>query len=106
MKLSFWLESFFSHSGRHIRRNWRSCRHRPTLRRDFEPHGNQPLPAWVEILETRIWLASASDFGVAPLPYPTTLAEGGAEHVIGVELGGYHFTDDAETFNALASGLK
>lgn len=27
-------------------------------------------------------------------------------NALGVELGGYHFTDDAETFNALASGLK
>ncbi len=34
----------------------------------------------IERLETRVLLAS--DFGDAPLPYPTTLAEGGAEHVV------------------------
>ncbi len=27
-------------------------------------------------------------------------------NALGVELGGYQFTDDAETFNSLASGLK
>ncbi len=35
----------------------------------------------LELLESRLLLAS--DFGDAPLPYPTTLAEGGAEHVSG-----------------------
>ena len=35
----------------------------------------------LELLESRLLLAS--DFGDAPLPYPTTLAEGGAEHVTG-----------------------
>ena len=73
MKISFWLDSLFSHSGRRIRRDWRSCRHRTTLRRDLQRHGNQLLPAWVEILETRILLAF--DFSDAPLPYPTTLAD-------------------------------
>ena len=35
-----------------------------------------------ELLEAKILLAS--DFGDAPLPYPVTLAEGGARHTIGV----------------------
>ena len=35
----------------------------------------------VEALERRLLLAS--DFGDAPLPYPTFIAEGGAEHVLG-----------------------
>jgi hypothetical protein len=55
MKLSFWLKSFFSHSGRRSRRSYH---HRTTLRRDLQRHGNQPLPAWVEILETRVLLAA------------------------------------------------
>ena len=55
MKLASWLKLFFLHSGQ---RNRRSCRHRTTLRRDLEWHGNQPLPAWVEILETRVLLAA------------------------------------------------
>ena len=57
MKLSFWLKSLFSHSGRRTRSSRRYCHHRTTLRRDLERHGNQPLPAWVEILETRVLLA-------------------------------------------------
>ena len=51
MKLSFWSKSLFSHSGR---RSWRFFRQRTTLRRHLERHGTQPLPAWVEIPETRV----------------------------------------------------
>ena len=58
MKLSFWLKSFFSHSGRRIQRSRRSCRQRTTRRCDLERNGNQPLPAWVEILESRVLLAA------------------------------------------------
>jgi hypothetical protein len=58
MKLASWLKSLFSHSGRRIRRSRRSCRQRTTLRYDLEWHGNHPLPAWVEILETRVLLAT------------------------------------------------
>ncbi|MCH7752292.1 MAG: hypothetical protein IH898_09085, partial [Planctomycetes bacterium] len=39
----------------------------------------------------------ASDFGDAPLPYPTTLAEGGAEHVITVGAPKLGATVDAES---------
>jgi hypothetical protein len=59
MKLSIWMESLFSHRGLRIRRSRRPCCQRTTLRRDLQRHGNQPLPAWVEILETRLLLAAA-----------------------------------------------
>jgi hypothetical protein len=55
MKLSFWLKLLFSHSGRRSRR---SCHQRAMRRRDLERYGNQPLPAWVETLETRVLLAA------------------------------------------------
>ena len=46
----------------------------------------------LELLEARLLLAS--DFGDAPLPYPTTLAEGGAQHsATGLTLG---LTRDSE----------
>ena len=70
MELSFWLESLFSRSRRR------------SLPRHRQRHRNQPLPACIEILEQRVMLAA--DFGDAPLPYPTTQAEGGAEHDITV----------------------
>jgi hypothetical protein len=55
MKLTFWLKSLFLHSSQH---NRRSRRQRTTLQRDLQRHVNQPLPAWVEILETRVLLAA------------------------------------------------
>jgi hypothetical protein len=55
MKLTFWLKSLFSQSSQHSRR---FSRQRTTLRRAFQRHGNQSLPAWVEILETRVLLAA------------------------------------------------
>jgi hypothetical protein len=58
MKLSCWLKSLFSPCGRRIRSSRRSYRQSTTLRRDLERHGNQPLPAWVEILESRVLLAA------------------------------------------------
>jgi len=47
----------------------------------------------------------SSDFGDAPLPYPTTLAEGGAEHVITVgapKLGATVDTESDGTHSAAA----
>jgi hypothetical protein len=58
MKLAPWLKSLFLHSERRTRSNRRSYRQRTTLRRDLQRHGNQPLPAWVEILESRVLLAA------------------------------------------------
>ena len=58
---------------------------RKTRRRGYA----RPL---LELLEAR--LVFASDFGDAPLPYPTLLAEGGAEHVaIGPVLGAQRDTE-------------
>jgi len=77
MKHSFWLDSLFSRSALFLRNCRRSRR---GLRRHRHRHLNRSLDARLEILETRVMLAS--DFGDAPIPYPTTLlAEGGAEHV-------------------------
>src|SRR5688572_27604150 len=61
-------------------RRQRQSTHRNTFR-SIARH--RPL---LELLESR--LVFASDFGDAPLPYKTLLAEGGAEHVaIGPMLG-------------------
>jgi hypothetical protein len=59
MKLAPWFKSIFSRSSRRIRSSRRSCHHKVTLRRDFERNSNQPLPAWIEILETRVLLAAS-----------------------------------------------
>ncbi|MEO2045422.1 MAG: hypothetical protein ABGX16_02480 [Pirellulales bacterium] len=71
MKLSYWWNLLFSRSGQH---------RRSRLRRHRERHRYHPLAAWFQVLETRVMLAS--DFGDAPIPYPTTLAAGGAEHTL------------------------
>ena len=86
MKLTYWLESLFSRSGRHLR-----C----PLRHRRQWHRSQQLAASFEILETRVLLAS--DFGDAPLPFPTTLAEGGAEHVITADAPRLGATVDVES---------
>jgi hypothetical protein len=49
---------------------------------------------FLEHLETRCLLAS--DFGDAPLPYPTTLAENGAEHLAARPTIGFHRDTEAD----------
>ena len=78
MKLAFWLKSLFSGSGRRSRRSLPHHRGR---------YRNQPLAAQCQFLEARVMLAA--DFGDAPVPYPTTLAEDGAQRRNGsLSLGG------------------
>src|SRR5262245_31323163 len=58
---------------------------------------------FLELLEARI--VFASDFGDAPLPYKTLLAEGGAEHVaIGPTLGASRDTEADGVHSANADG--
>ncbi|MDC0935482.1 FG-GAP-like repeat-containing protein [Pirellulales bacterium] len=63
-----------------IKRMYPSSHRRRDATRQHDPLTRQSREAGFELLEQRILLAS--DFGDAPFPYPTTLAESGAEHVI------------------------
>ncbi|MCA9230365.1 MAG: VCBS repeat-containing protein, partial [Planctomycetales bacterium] len=86
MRSSRWWKSVGSAARRTRRRSVRDRRQRSS---------SLAIDAGFELLERRILLAS--DFGDAPLPYPTTLAEGGAEHVVVVGAPRLGATIDAET---------
>ncbi len=69
MKVSSWWKSIYLPSGRLSRRSFQRRRHR-----------DRPAAAGFEKLEPRVLLAA--DWGDAPLDYPTTMTEDGAQHTI------------------------
>ncbi len=69
MKVSSWWKSIYLPSGQLSRSSFQRRRHR-----------DQPAAAGFEKLEQRVLLAA--DWGDAPVGYPTTMTEDGAQHTI------------------------
>lgn len=96
MSLTNWIQRRFSQSAslHDLRRAYKATRRRNTTL------GHRPC--WFERLESRVLLTS--DFGDAPLPYPTTLAEHGAMHTaIGPMLGANRDGEPDGTHSATAN---
>ena len=92
MKRKHWLQSLLSRNDGRGRRPFTHRRKR---------HRRQRLAASFEILDTRILLVS--DFGDAPLPYPTTSVEDGARHAVsGLTLGAAVDSETDGTHSAAA----